>query len=51
MGLAGEFGITYTLPRLIGFPRALKFLAEGDTMDARWRIRQDCWTRWWPPRN
>ena len=24
MGLAGEFGITYVLPRLIGFPLALK---------------------------
>jgi 2-(1,2-epoxy-1,2-dihydrophenyl)acetyl-CoA isomerase len=36
MGLAGEFGITYTLPRLIGFPRALKFLTEGETRDARW---------------
>lgn len=36
MGLAGEFGITYTLPRLIGFPLALKFLSEGETRDARW---------------
>jgi len=36
MGLAGEFGITYILPRLIGFPRALKFLSEGETKDARW---------------
>ena len=39
MGLAGEFGITYTLPRLIGFPRALKFLTEGETRDARWADR------------
>jgi 2-(1,2-epoxy-1,2-dihydrophenyl)acetyl-CoA isomerase len=36
MGLAGEFGITYVLPRLIGFPLALKFLSEGETRDARW---------------
>lgn len=36
MGLAGEFGITYILPRLIGFPLALKFLSEGETRDARW---------------
>jgi 2-(1,2-epoxy-1,2-dihydrophenyl)acetyl-CoA isomerase len=36
MGLAGEFGITYVLPRLIGFPRALRFLSEGETKDARW---------------
>ncbi len=36
MGLAGEFGITFTLPRLIGFPRALKFLTEGETRDAWW---------------
>ena len=36
MGLAGEFGITYILPRLIGFPQALKFLSEGETRDARW---------------
>jgi enoyl-CoA hydratase/carnithine racemase len=39
MGLAGEFGITYTLPRLIGFPRALRFLTEGETRDARWAER------------
>ena len=36
MGLSGEFGITYILPRLIGFPQALKFLSEGETRDARW---------------
>ena len=36
MGLAGEFGITYVLPRLIGFPLALRFLSEGETRDARW---------------
>ena len=36
MGLAGEFGVTYVLPRLIGFPLALKFLSEGETRDARW---------------
>ncbi len=36
MGLAGEFGITYVLPRLIGFPLALKFLSEGETRDAQW---------------
>ncbi|MDM7999576.1 MAG: enoyl-CoA hydratase-related protein [Dehalococcoidia bacterium] len=39
MGLAGEFGITYILPRLIGFPFALKFLSEGETRDARWAER------------
>jgi 2-(1,2-epoxy-1,2-dihydrophenyl)acetyl-CoA isomerase len=39
MGLAGEFGITYILPRLIGFPLALKFLSEGETRDARWAER------------
>jgi 2-(1,2-epoxy-1,2-dihydrophenyl)acetyl-CoA isomerase len=36
MGLAGEFGITYVLPRLIGFPLALRFLTEGETRDAWW---------------
>jgi 2-(1,2-epoxy-1,2-dihydrophenyl)acetyl-CoA isomerase len=36
MGLAGEFGITYVLPRLIGFPLALKFLSTDETRDARW---------------
>jgi len=36
MGLAGEFGITYILPRLIGFPLALKFLSTSETRDARW---------------
>jgi enoyl-CoA hydratase/carnithine racemase len=39
MGLAGEFGITYVLPRLIGFPLALKFLSEGETRDACWAER------------
>jgi 2-(1,2-epoxy-1,2-dihydrophenyl)acetyl-CoA isomerase len=36
MGLAGEFGITYVLPRLIGLPAALKFLSLGETRDAQW---------------
>ena len=36
MGLAGEFGITYLLPRLIGFPLALKFMSTSETRDARW---------------
>jgi 2-(1,2-epoxy-1,2-dihydrophenyl)acetyl-CoA isomerase len=36
MGLAGEFGITYVLPRLIGFPLSLKFLTTDETRDARW---------------
>lgn len=39
MGLAGEFGITYVLPRLIGFPLALRFLSEGETREARWAER------------
>lgn len=36
MGLSGELGLTYLLPRLIGFPLALRFLTTGETRDARW---------------
>ena len=36
LGLAGELGLTYVLPRLVGFPLALKFLSTGETRDARW---------------
>lgn len=36
MGLAGELGITYVLPRLIGFQPALKFLSTGETRDTTW---------------
>lgn len=39
MGLSGELGLTYLLPRLIGFPLALKFLTTGQTRDARWAER------------
>jgi len=36
MGLSGELGLTYLLPRLIGFTPALRFLTTSETRDARW---------------
>ncbi len=40
LGLAGELGLTYLLPRLIGMPAAMDFLFTGETMDANWAERQ-----------
>lgn len=33
-GLAGEYGITWLLPRMIGLPRATELLISGRTIDA-----------------
>jgi len=36
IGLAGELGLTYLLPRITSLPVALQFLAMGETKDAGW---------------
>ena len=36
IGLAGELGLTYLLPRITAMPVALEFMSTGETRDARW---------------
>jgi len=36
LGLAGELGLTYLLPRITSLPMALEFMSTGETRDARW---------------
>lgn len=39
LGLAGELGLTYLLPRITAMPVALEFMSTGETRDARWAER------------
>jgi len=39
LGIAGELGLTYLLPRITGLPVALKFLTAGETKDSSWAER------------
>jgi 2-(1,2-epoxy-1,2-dihydrophenyl)acetyl-CoA isomerase len=39
LGLAGELGLTYLLPRITGLPVAFQFLSTGETRDASWAER------------
>jgi 2-(1,2-epoxy-1,2-dihydrophenyl)acetyl-CoA isomerase len=39
LGLAGELGLTYLLPRITGLPVAFQFLSAGETRDASWAKR------------
>ncbi len=36
LGLAAELGLTYVLPRLLGYTTALEFLSTGQKRDANW---------------
>jgi len=51
LGLAGELGLTYLLPRITGLPAALQFLSTGETRDASWAERSGLVSEVVPPQN